>query len=125
MKVTTEDNVKSFILIRFNTGYIRFSDNTEATINMITDYDIDLNKQEPSSIWLTSMGCNPKIKNPFKENKRVVYVHVEATAFDPESSKDITVSYDIPCDMEIIRWRIYGDNESDGQMFIALEGTVE
>lgn len=126
MKITTEDNVKNYILSHIKYVYIGFDDNTEVMLPGVKEYDIDLDKVDYSTIELTNAFGNTEIENHFSKHNRVIYVHIEACAVVLESSeKMIDVFYDIPCDMKIKRLRINNDIDSCNEMFIQLEGAVK
>ena len=130
MKVTTENNVKNFILNRINKVYIGFNDNIEVSLNDVIGYDVDLCDGYNSNIELTSVTENVEIINYFKSHKRtrIIYVRIEAQGFstDKETCKEFCkVFYDIPCDMKINRLRIDGCINDCSKMVIELEGLVE
>ena len=126
MKVTVENNVEKFILESIKTVCIGFDDNTEVALREIVDYNIDLDKIESSTIWLTNAFTDVEIENHFRGNKhnQIIYVHIYARGVDNISGERLDVFYDIPCDMVIRRLRINGDNREVGTMFIELEGFI-
>lgn len=128
MKITTENNVKNFILDRIKNVYIGFNDNVEVKLNSITDFDIDLSDGYNSTIELTNTFENIEIINHFNStNSRIIYVYIEAIGICMRdcAGYDIDVYYDIPCDMKISRLRIDGDLHETGNMLVELEGLVK
>ena len=126
MTITTENNVKQYILHRIEKVYIGFDDNTEVVLKDVAEYDIDLDKNEYSTIELTNVFNDAVLENHFKGNKknRVIYVHIEFSAVTLDH-EFIKAFYDIPCDMIIKRLRANSDRVEVGDMFISLEGYVK
>lgn len=128
MKITTEDNVKVYILDRINKVYIGFDDNTEVELNQITEHDIDLDNIDISTISFGNLLFDVEIQNHFKGNKsnHVIHIHIEAIGIDPVNTNQFNVFYDIPCDMKIRRFATNRHcREVLGDMFIELEGVVK
>jgi hypothetical protein len=134
MKVITDNNVKQFILDRIDKVYIGFNDNIEVTLKHITDYDIDLDKIEYSTIEFANALSDKEMINHFKgnSNSKIIYVKIKATGItlDDEVSlslddKWIDVLYDIPCDMVIRKLRIDGGVNECSRMVVELEGAVK
>ena len=126
MKITIDDNIEQFILLDLIEVCITFDDDSEVKLNNITDYDIDLNKIENSTIELTTEFSSAELENRFKGKKinHINLIHIEAKGYVAGEDKDINVFYDIPCDMTIRRLRINGCYEEVGKMFVSLEGFV-
>lgn len=125
MKVTTGNNVKQFSLSRIKAVYIGFDDNTEVTLNQIVDYDIDLDRIDCSTIEFTNTLDNVEIENHFSKNSHIICVRIDGIGYLPDSDKETTVFYDIPCDMKIRRLRMNGDIGTCQNMFVGLEGIVK
>lgn len=130
MKITTENNVKNFILDRIKNVYIGFDDNIEVKLDAIIDFDIDLSDGDNSTIELTNVFEHIEILNHFKTAKstRIIYVHIEATGVRIVNGVGHVVTnvyYDIPCDMKISRLRIEGNKHEAGNMLVELEGLVK
>ena len=125
MKVTTENNVKEYVLNRIENVHIGFNDNAEITLNHITEYNIDLDSIDYSTISFANAINNIEIENHFKNNKksRVIYIHIDAIGYLIENGKEVKVFYDIPCDMIIRRFRLNGSSCCEN-MYVELEGIV-
>lgn len=126
MKVTTENNVRQFILKQIESVYIGFDDNIEVKLSNIVDYDIDLNRTSYSTIDLTDVLHDVQIENHFNKNSKIIHIHIEGKGVVVEDcDKEFDVLYDIPCDMKIIKFRTTGSFTECGNMFIELEGIVK
>ena len=126
MKVTTENNVKQYILHTINNVYIGFNDNVEVVLNQITEFDIDLDGANNSTIEFKTDISNIELANYFSNKKNhIIYVRMEATGMNIESQTDVKVYYDVPCNMIIRRLRFDGDNSYCGGMLVELEGFVK
>ena len=129
MTVTTENNIKQYVLYKIKTLRIGFDDNTEVKLDQITNYELNLDKIDTSTIELTNMLGNIELENHFIGNKRnrIIYVYIEAVGVDALTSQEFKVFYDIPCDMIIRRLKIYNccSNSSYGDMFVELEGIIK
>ena len=126
MKITTENNVKQYVLYRVNNVYIGFDDNIEVKLDQVTEFDIDLDSIDYSTIRFTNVLNNIEIANHFKSDKKnhIIYVHIEAIGVLPGDGQEVKVFYDIPCDMNIRRFRLNGCFNQPN-MFIELEGIVK
>lgn len=127
MKITTEDNVKQFILYRINAIYIGFDDNVEVKLDQISDWDFDFDKIELSTIEFTNVSNDVELESHFVGNKlnKIIYIHIDALGLLPERDEECRVFYDIPCNMYIRRLKMNGDMSDCGGMLVELEGSLK
>ena len=124
MKITTENNIKQFILNRINRVYIKFSDDVEIKLDKIIDYDLDIDSNDISTIELTSAMQDCEIINRFNDKKknRITFIHIEGISCSSDECS-VDAFYDIRCIMKIRKLRI-NNNDCCANMFIELEGIV-
>ena len=97
MKITTDNNIDQFILLDLNKVYITFDDDSEVKLNNITDYDIDLNKIENSTIELTTEFSSAELENRFKGKKinHINLIHIEAKGYVAGEDKDRMITLEL------------------------------
>lgn len=127
MKITTEDNVKQFILYRINAIYIGFDDNVKVKLDQISDWDFDFDKIELSTIEFTNVSNDVELESHFIGNKpnKIIHMHIDALGLLPERDEECRIFYDIPCNMHIRRLKMNGDMTDCGGMFVELEGFLK
>lgn len=126
MKMTIDKNTKQFVFDRAKTIRIGFSDNIEVKLDQIINYDLDLDVVGESTIDITSALFDVDVINRFQRNgsSRVIYVEIEMIGYDIETNYYPIVTYRIPCDMKITKFRMDASYGVASQMNIQLEGIV-
>jgi hypothetical protein len=124
--MTIDRNTKQFVFDRAKTIRIGFSDNIEVKLDQIINYDLDLDVVGESTIDITSALFDVDVINRFQRNSssRVIYVEIEMIGYDIETNYYPIVTYRIPCDMKIIKFRMDTSYGVSSEMRIQLEGIV-
>lgn len=123
MKLTSENKNECYNYAK--KVVLTFENDKEIELKYITDYDIDLCRNSSSTVYLTSGVTNVDLSNIVTKKNNVKMLHFEFNSVDIENPTESTESFlDIPCNMGIVRYRLFGDRDSCNKMYIELDGVV-
>ena len=124
MKLTTDDNVDEFLMSDINKVYITFTNKEEVILKSITDWDINLDPINYSTISFTNAFQNKELIQHFDKKEIVEFIHIEGRGIKADDHNYIDLFYDIPCHMKIQRVCVDGGYSNCGKTFVEFEGVV-